>query len=111
MLGCPKSHFSEVFLSKLLVLCVFPVKVTCPARAKMGIFGTSVVSVVRVTVGRWPPCRNVSKQCQDIPGQSGLTQKRGPLLFFNVIFFWFFPFLFKLTDIFFDVEILSKGEN
>lgn len=106
VLGFPKSHFSEVSLSKLFVLCVFfPVKATCPVRAKMGIFGTSVVSVVRVTVGRWPPCSSISKQCQEIPGQDE-RQKRGLLLFFYVIFFLFFPFLFKLTNIFPNVEIL-----
>lgn len=82
MLGFPKnSHFSEVSLSKLLVLWVFPDKVACPMRAKTGIFGVSVVSVVRVRVGRWPPCSNTGKQCQEIPGQDGTRQKRGLLLF------------------------------
>lgn len=82
----PKSRFSEVSLSKLLVLCVSPVKVTCPMRAKTGIFGMSVVSGVCVTAGHWPSCSNTSKQWREIPGQGGMRQKRGLLLFLCHLF-------------------------
>lgn len=92
----PKSRLSEVALSALLVRGVIPDKVTRSVRAKTGIFGTPAISVVRVMVGRWPPCSRSSKQCREIPGQNGMKQKKRPIFFIFFLSFLFFPFLFNL---------------